>query len=60
MQVSNETRMNKLLSQVVLGVCGATGKLQEYIAELEEKADRYKSLHDGREDYVNSMQALNG
>ena len=59
--------MNKLLSQVVLGLCGATGKQQEYIAELEEniaeldeKAKRYKSLHEGREDYVNSMQALNG
>ena len=58
MQVSNETRMNKLLSQVVLGVCGTTGKLQEYIAELEEKAKRYKSLHEGREDYVNSMHAV--
>ena len=57
-KVSNETRMNKVLSQVVLGLCGATGKQQEYIAELEEKAKRYKSLHEGREDYVNSMHAV--
>ena len=33
-------------------------RTQEYIAELEEKAKRYKSLHEGREDYVNSMHAV--